>query len=123
MGAPAWTFNAQGNALASGTLAGAGSTTFAVDFSGVMAGQIQVSDTGGVTVAATNGVQISVGRFFTTTNDTIPFLTANIGTVVSTPELESIELSSGKYSVTLKNLDATNSVNVAATTNTLSWPS
>jgi hypothetical protein len=124
MPAPAWTYNSVGNALASVTLNHSGALqTFTVDWSGVMAGQLQIENAGGGTVASTAGCQVSIYRVFTTNNDNQPVFQFTIPTLVSTNNFQSIEMSSGKYFVTLKNLDTTNDVTVVATTSTLSWPS
>lgn len=124
MAAPAWTYNSVGNALASVTLSHTGTLqTFTVDWSSVMTGQLQVENTGGVSVAAGAGCQVSIYRVFTTNNDNESVFQFTIPTTASNNNFQSIELSSGKYFVTLKNLDTTNDVTVVATTNTLSWPS
>ncbi len=123
MAAPVWTLNSVGNLLASVTASHTGTLqTFTADFTGVMTGQVQIEDSAG-TVAATNGCQVSVYRIFTTNTDNVPILQFAITSVASTIEFASIELPSGKYSITLKNLDVTNDITVVATSNTLSWPS
>ncbi len=122
MAAPAWTYNAVGDLLASVTASHTGALqTFTADFSGVMTGQVQVKDAAG-TVAGTAGCQVSVYRIFTTNTDTVPIIQFTITSVASTSEWQSIELPSGKYSISLKNLDATNDITVVATSATLSWP-
>ncbi len=122
--APVWTLNSVGDLLASVTASHTGALqTFTADFTGVMTGQIQIKNLASGTVAGTNGCQVSVYRIFTTNTDNVPIFQFTIISVVSTSEFASIELPSGKYSVTLKNLDTTNDITVVATSNTLSWPS
>jgi hypothetical protein len=74
-------------------------------------------------VATVNGCQVSVYRIFPTNTDTVPTHQFTITSVASKSEFASIELPSGKYSVTVKNLDTTNDIKVVATTSTLSWGS
>ena len=123
MSAPAWTYNSQGNALASSTVTNGTPATFTVDFSTVMMGQLQVEDTGWGTVSGTACLQVSIYYVFTTDDDTVPISQFTITTVASTSEWQSITLPTGKYFVTLGNLDASHTVTAVATTNTLSWPS
>jgi hypothetical protein len=78
--------------------------------------RIQVKNTGGGTVAATNGLQIDVYRYVDggTRKDTIPILTFTIPTTVSTEKEQSIVLPTGYYSVKFTNLDVTNAITVDA---------
>ena len=118
---PSVTFNAQYNALASGSLSASGTTTFTADFSSSkLGGFVQIWDTGGATVAATNGCQV---QCFATADtgpnyDTIAFAGTSftITTVASTAAAESFFLPTGKYKVQLTNLDATYAITVGATT-------
>ena len=118
---PSVTFNSNGNALSSQSLANSTSVTFTADFSSsTVGGFVQVWDTGGGTVATTNGCQVQA---FATADtgpnyDTVAFAGVNfvITTVVSTAARQSFFLPTGKYKIQLTNLDATNSITVEATT-------
>ena len=118
---PSVTLNTRYNAYGSQTLANAASTTFAVDFSSSsLGGFVQVWDTGGSSVAATNGCQVQA---FATADtgpnyDTVAFAGTNFTftTVASTPAAQSFFLPTGKYQIKLTNLDATNAITVGATT-------
>jgi hypothetical protein len=118
---PSMTFNAQAGALASQSLAASGTVTYNLDLSNKFEGQIQVKDTGGGTVAATNGCQIDVYRGFGAgpTYDTTSMMTIVITTVVSTAKYASFSLPTGKYQVKLTNLDATNAITVESTLSTV----
>ncbi len=118
---PSVTFNTAGNALASGSLAANTSTTFTVDFStNTIGGFLQVWNTGGGTVAGTNGCQVQAFATADTTPnyDTVAFSGVNfvITTVVSTAARQSVFLPTGKYQIKLTNLDVTNAITVEATT-------
>jgi hypothetical protein len=112
------------NALASGSLAANSSTTFTADFSAnCLGGFVQVWNTGGGTVAATNGCQVQA---FATADtgpnyDTVAFAGTNftIATVVSTAAAQSFLLPAGKYQIKLTNLDLSNAITVGATTATV----
>ena len=118
---PSVTLNTRYNALSSQSLANSTSVTFTVDFSSSsLGGFVQIWNTGGGTVAATNGCQVQA---FATADtgpnyDTIAFAGTNftITTVVSTAAAQSFFLPTGKYQIKLINLDATNAVTVGATT-------
>ena len=123
MPAPAWTYNAVGNILASTTITNPTPNTTAVDFSAVMAGQLQIEDIGGASVSTVNGLQVTVFRDFATNIDNVPAMQFVIATVASANEWQSIELPTGKYHIQLVNLDVSHTVNAVITSNTLSWPS
>jgi hypothetical protein len=115
------TINAKGNIVSGGTLAASGTSTNQLDFSAKFEGQVQVEVAFG-TVAATSGVQITVFRRFGAgpTDDTISILTFTIPSTASTTKDQSFALPTGKYDLTLTNLDATNSVTgVNVTTSTV----
>ena len=118
---PSVTFNARYNALGSVSLASSGTTSFTADFSSsALGGFVQIWDTGGATVAATNGCQVQAFATADTSPnyDTIAFAGTNftITTVQSTAAAQSFFLPSGKYQIKLTNLDATNAITVGATT-------
>lgn len=123
MASPTWTYNSVGNVLSTTTATNGTPVTMTVDFSGVMEGQLQFEVTGGSSVSATAGLQVSVFNVFTTNDDTVPILQFTITTIASTHEWQSITLSTGKYYITLSNLDTTYTVTAVVTSNTLSWPS
>ncbi len=118
---PAMTFNAQFNVYASTSLAAATAVSNSVDVSSKFETQFQVKDTGGGTVAATNGCKVQVFRRFGAgpTDDTIPILTFTIVTVVSTANYQSFAVGPGKYTITLTNLDVTNAITVGITSSTV----
>jgi hypothetical protein len=121
MASPSMTFGAQAGALSSQSLAASGTVTFDVDASAKFAVAVQVKDTGGGSVAATNGLKIEVFRLFGAgpTADTIAVTSFAITTVASTASYQSFELPTGKYRVKLTNLDASNAVTVEATAATV----
>jgi len=116
------TKNALGNALASATVAAAGTTTFDLDFSAKFEGQLVVQGNFG-TIAATAGLQVQIfARFDSTpTNATTnPNFTYTIPAVSGLQYSPRIYLPTGVYHVIITNLDASNSVTVVqATTDTV----
>ena len=124
MAAPSMTFNTAGNALASQSLANAGTVTFNLDLSAKFEGQVEVKVVEGGTVAATAGVRVDVfaGYGSTPTYTTVnPNFTMTVpaGTATVTVYSPKIYLPTGKYQVKLTNLDATNAVTVEATMDTV----
>jgi hypothetical protein len=117
---PSTTVNTQANLLASGSLAASGTTTADLDLTGKFGADVQVKDTGGGTVAATNGVQVDVFRLFGAgpTADTLAVLTFVIPTTTSTATYKSLHLETGKYRIKLTTLDASNAVTVEMTSTT-----
>jgi hypothetical protein len=132
--ATTFTPGSSGNVYGSNALAGNASVTatFAVGLSGdsgppgsittgsAVSGRLQVINTGGGTVATTNGCQVQVFSTSDGTNyDTVPFIGPFvITTVVSTAEPASYELPPGQYKLKLTNLDTTNAITVEATLGT-----
>ena len=135
--APTFTPGAAGNVYSSNTLAGGASITpgpFYVGVSGqsgpagsittgsALGGRVQVWNTGGGIVAATNGLQVTVYSTSDGTHyDTVAYGGTGfiIPTTVSTATLQSFDLPPGQYQINLKNLDATNAVTVEVTLGTL----
>jgi UDP-N-acetylglucosamine enolpyruvyl transferase len=119
MAAPSMTFNATGNLLAAGTVAAGATATFNADFSTKFEGQIQFSATFG-TVAATAGLQISVfpvvGSTGTVADNVAGAGSFTLAAVASTTQIMTIKVGPGKYSVSIKNLDASNSVTSVSAT-------
>jgi hypothetical protein len=106
------TSNSAGNLLASTTLAASGTnSTTNLDASAKFEAQVQISCTFG-SVAATAGVQINVYRRIGSgpANDTVPMNTILVTAVGSTTAKQSFALQTGRYNITLINLDSTNSV-------------
>lgn len=119
---PSVTYNSAGNILATSTsIAASGSNSAGVvDFStNSLGGWVQFTDTGGGTVAATNGLQVQVfpAGDGTPNYDTVAMVTIAITTVVSTASRQSVLLPTGKYSIKLTNLDATNAITAGITSN------
>ena len=117
---PSVTFSSQYNARSNTTLAAGASANFTADFStSSLGGFVQVWNTGGGTVAGTNGCQVQAFATSDGTHyDTIPFGGVNftITSVVSTQNGQSFFLPTGKYQITVTNLDVTNDITVGATT-------
>lgn len=123
MASPTMTVNhAAGNLLASTTVnAGTSTTTFDVDYSAKIEGQIQIAATFG-TVATTAGLQVDVFRHIGVTPgiDTQAMTTIVIVATGSTTQRKSVALPTGRYRLQITNLDATNNVTgVTATDDTL----
>lgn len=135
--APTFTAGSTGNIYGSNALAANTSTTqgpFYVGVSGqsgsqgstttgsALSGRVQVINTGGGTVATTNGLQVQV--FSTsdggTTYDSIAFGGINfiIPTTVSTAVPASFDLPPGQYKIKFTNLDVTNGITIEATLGT-----
>lgn len=122
MPSPSMTPNTLGNALSATTIAPGAGPTFNVDLSAKFEGQIQVAVTFG-TVAATSGLQIQVFRRIGSTpvTDTIGIgVGFTIAGTTSSTQGGSFALPTGRYTIKLTNLDATNSVtSVSATMDTI----
>lgn len=110
MAAPVMTFNTAGNALASQSIAAAGTQTFNLDLSAKFEGQLIVTATFG-TIAATAGLKVECfegygsGPTYPTTNPNFSYTLAAVAGNQQTPK---IALPTGKWQVKLTNLDATN---------------
>jgi hypothetical protein len=115
------TFGAQAGALASQPLAGGASISYVVDLSTKFEGQIQLKNTGGATVGTTNGLQIQAFRSFGAgpTYDTSPVTAFTIPTTAGLATYKSFALPTGKYQISLTNLDAANAITVESTLSTL----
>lgn len=113
MASPSMTFHAVGDLQASTTInAGATLTAFTADFSTKFEGHIQFAATFG-SVSTTAGLQISILPIVA--GGTTADLAAGAGSftlpaIASNPNSETIKLGPGKYSISVKNLDATNNV-------------
>ena len=121
MVAPAMTYSAAANILASGSLAASGTTTADVDLSAKFEGQFQFKNTGGGSVAGTNGLKIEWFKRAGTTPDidTEPMGSLVIPTTVSTTKYASVHLPTGKWRFRLTNLDASNAITVQITGDTV----
>jgi hypothetical protein len=115
---PSVTLGSTGNAKASSSLAASGTVSFVVDFSAnVLGGFVQIWDTT-TAVAATNGLTVQAFATADGTNfDTVAFGGVNftMSPAASSTARQSFFLPTGKYTITLTNLDATNAVTIAAT--------
>jgi hypothetical protein len=101
----------------SGQSGAAGSTTTG----SAVSGRVQVWNTGGATVATTNGLQVTVFSTSDGTNyDTIAYGGTGfvIATVASTAALASFDLPPGQYKIKLTNLDTSNAITVEITLGT-----
>ena len=110
MAAPTVTSNQTLHASAS--LGAGANTSDNLDIRTKFEARIQVKNTGGGTVAATNGLQIDVFRYVDggTRKDTIAIMTFTIPTSVSTEKEQSFSLPTGHYNVKATNLDASNAI-------------
>ena len=118
---PGVTYNAQGNITAAGTSLALSTTSAGatVDVSSSSLGTwLSVTATFG-TVAATAGAVVAIYPAGDSTPhfDTKPMFTFTIVAVTSTTQQMSYPLSTGKYSVTVQNLDATNGITYGITSN------
>ena len=135
--APTFTPGSAGNIYSSNSLGANTSFTTSAFYVGVsgqsgsqgstttgsaLAGRVQVWNTGGGTVASTNGLQVTAFSTSDGTNyDTVAFGGTGfvIATVVSTAALASFDLPPGQYKIKLTNLDVTNAITVEITIGTL----
>lgn len=110
-------FGAPGNGLASASLAANTAVPFNIDVSVDFEAVVQIGNTGGGTVAATAGCQVTVlGRVGTgPVTDTVGYVPFTIATVISTLASQSFHLPWGRYTISLKNLDVTNAITIVAT--------
>ena len=118
---PSVTYNSQGNVVAAGTSLAASATSsgVTVDVSSSSLGTyLSVTVTFG-TVAATSGVVIAIYFAGDSTPhfDTTPAYNPQIISVASTTKQLTSLLPTGKYSITVQNLDATNAVTYGITSN------
>jgi hypothetical protein len=119
---PSVTYNSQGNILATSTsIAASGSHTGSiVDFSSSsLGGWVQVTPTGGTSVSTTNGCQVLFFPAGDTTPhyDYYPMFQQTIAIVPSTATPLSFLLPTGKYSISLTNVDATYPITAGITSN------
>jgi hypothetical protein len=123
MAAPTMTMGAA-VVRASATLAANTSDTVTanLDFSAKIEGQVTVVNTPGGTVASTRGLRV---RFYprygaSPTTTTIPILDYTMPSeTASTLESRTFYLGTGKWSLTLTNLDASNAITVAVSSDTV----
>jgi hypothetical protein len=121
---PTYTAAAAGNVIASASIAASGtsSSTTGLDFSAVFEGQLHILNTPGGSVAATRGLQCQIFRRYGTTPTTgqTALLTYTLpSATASTAESLDIFLPTGKYAITLTNLDATNAIVASVTSDTI----
>lgn len=118
MAAPTMTYGAAGNLRADAALAAGASASVNVDAQTYIEAQITIKNTPGATVAATRGVRVDVYPRYSTTpvDTTIAAYSVRLDSAAaSTPESRTIFLGTGKWKVTITNLDATNAVTVEIT--------
>lgn len=111
------TLNSAGNGLASQSLAASASVSFNVDVSAAYEGQVQVGATFG-TMSATAGLQVQVYTRVGSTpvNDTVAGAGSVTLTAASGAQAQTIRLATGRYSVKLTNLDASNGLTAVYST-------
>lgn len=100
--------------LSSQSLAAGATVTADRDSSTKFLLKLQIKNTGGGTVAATNGLEVSILQNTSTTPrfDTEANPKFIIPTTVSTEKEQTITLGTGHYRISLKNLDVTNAITV-----------
>jgi hypothetical protein len=118
MAAPTMTYSAAGNVRSSASLAANTASSHNLDASTYIEAQVTVRNTPGATVATTRGVRVDFfARYGTTPTDstlaafsyTLPSATA------STAESKTFFIGTGKWKVTVTNLDASNATTVEIT--------
>lgn len=119
---PSVTYNAQGNVLAVTTsITASGSNTGnIVDFSqNALGGWVQVTPKGGSAVSSTSGCQVSIYAAGDSTPhfDYYPIIQQTIAIVANASTPLSWLLPTGKFSITLANLDASNAITAGITAN------
>jgi len=121
---PTYTGAAAGNVITSASIAASGtsSSTTALDFSANFEGQIHVLNTPGGSVAATRGLKVQVFRRYgsSPTTGQSALLTYTLpSATASTAESLDFFLPTGKYAITLTNLDGTNAIVAEVTSDTV----
>jgi len=119
---PSYTPSAAGNIRSSAALGAGASANADVDYSAVFEAQIHVKNTPGGSVSGTRGLRIDVYRRFGNgpTKAASPFLSFTLPSgAASTAESLDIFLSTGKYNITITNLDGSNAVTVEITGDTV----
>lgn len=123
MASPSMTFGAAGNALASQSLSASASvSTAALDYSAKIEAQLHIKNTPAGSVSSTRGLRIDVYREYSTgpTQGQSPFTSYTLPSqTASTAESADIWVGTGKYLLTLTNLDGTNAVTVEITADTV----
>lgn len=122
MAAPVMTLSA-GNIRASASLAAAGTASYDVDYTTKIEGQVAVKSTPGGSVAVTNGLRVQIYPRFGTSgspeNATEPAFDFTIPSVASTLASRVRFVGTGRWRITVTNLDAANAVTVAIGDNTV----
>jgi hypothetical protein len=121
---PTYTAAAAGNVITSASISASGtsSSTTGLDFSAIFEGQLHIKNTPGGSVAATRGLKVEIFRRYGTTPTTgqTAFLTYTLpSATASTAESLDVFLPTGKYAITLTNLDASNAVTAEVTSDTV----
>jgi hypothetical protein len=122
--APTYTPAAAGNVRASAALAASATETIttALDFSAVFEGQVHILNTPGGSVSATRGLRCEFKRRYgsTPTTGESAFYTVTLpSATASTPESADVWLGTGKYALTITNLDTAQGLTVAITSDTV----
>jgi len=116
------TRNAPGNIRTSSSLAASGVATYDVDYSAKLEGQVTVKNTPGGTIAATRGVRVDVYLIYSSSNvvTTIAIQSLSLAsTTASTAESAPLFLTTGKYRISITNIDISNAVTVEITGDTV----
>lgn len=121
---PTYTAATAGNVRASASLAASGTETIttALDFKAVFEGQVNILNTPGGSVAATRGLKCEFFRRFgsTPTTASSAMLTYTLpSATASTAESLDVFLPCGTYALKITNLDGTNAITVAITSDTV----
>jgi len=122
MAAPVMTYNAAGNIRASAALAASASVSYDIDASTKLELQLTATNTPGATIATTRGLRVEcLARYGTTpSNTTIPAVSRDLPSqTASTQESATLFLPTGKWRITITNLDATNAVTAELTSATI----
>lgn len=118
MAAPSMTFNAAGNVRASSSLSAGANATYSLDYSTKLEGQVTIKNTPGGTIAATRGCRVEMlPRYGSTPADvTLADLSYDLpSAVASTAESRTFRVPTGKWTVRITNLDASNAITVEIT--------
>lgn len=105
-------------AIDTGSLGAGANRSFDVDVSAKFEGQLHIKSTPSGTVAGTNGLKIEIFRKYgvTPTTGETACIVYTIPSVTSTAASIDVFLGTGKYSVKITNLDASNGLTDVSTT-------
>ena len=119
---PSMTFNAAGNADASASLAASAARSFNIDVSAKWLGNLTIKNTPGGSVSATRGLRVDVYHRYgnsPTTAATASWTITLPSATASTAEHQRIPVPTGKWAITMTNIDAAQAITVEATLDTI----